>query len=68
MPFLCMSKNQDNLSCLNSNLIPNWRIILCYKQKIYHIDEKGALITNADAEYILSKEMNPKSPYWKIYV
>jgi hypothetical protein len=43
-------------------------IILCYKQKIYHIDEKGALITNADAEYILSKEMNPKSPYWKIYV
>lgn len=26
MPFLCMSKNQDNLSCLNSNLIPNWRI------------------------------------------
>lgn len=25
MPFLCMSKNQDNLSCLNSNLIPNWR-------------------------------------------
>ncbi len=28
MPFLCMSKNQDNLSCLNSNLIPNWRIAL----------------------------------------
>ena len=25
MPFLCMSKNQDNLSCLNSNLIPNSR-------------------------------------------
>ena len=26
MPFLCMSKNQDNLSCLNYDLIPNWRI------------------------------------------
>lgn len=50
--------------------LENWlkTVILCYKQKIYHIDERGALITNADAEYILSKEMNPKSPYWKIYV
>lgn len=43
-------------------------IIQCYKQKIYHIDERGALITDINAEYILSKKMNPKSPYWKIYV
>ena len=28
MLFLCMSKNQDNLSCLNSNLIPNWRSLM----------------------------------------
>ncbi len=68
--LLCPEVTKSEKPVMMYDSLESWMrtIIQCYKQKIYHIDERGALITDINAEYILSKKMNPKSPYWKIYV
>lgn len=68
--LLCPQVTKSEKPVMMYDSLESWMktIIQCYKQKIYHIDEKGALITNVDAEYLLSKNMNPRSPYWKLYV
>ena len=42
-------------------------IIQCYKQRIYHIDRNGFLQYDRDREPTLSREMNPKSVFWKLF-
>ena len=42
-------------------------IIQCYKQRIYHIDRNGFLQYDRDREPKLSREMNPKSVFWKLF-
>ena len=68
--LLCPEATKSEEPVMMYDSLESWMktLIQCYKQKIYHIDEKGALITNVDAEYLLSKNMNPRSPYWKLYV
>lgn len=68
--LLCPQVTKSEKPVMMYDSLESWlkTLIQCYKQKIYHIDEKGALITNVDAEYLLSKNMNPRSPYWKLYV
>ena len=68
--LLCPQVTKSEKPVMMYDSLESWMktLIQCYKQKIYHIDEKGALITDVDAEYLLSKNMNPRSPYWKLYV
>ena len=49
--------------------IESWlkTIIQCYKQRIYHIDRNGFLQYDRDREPKLSREMNPKSVFWKLF-
>ena len=42
-------------------------IIQCYKQRIYHIDRNGFLQYDRDREPKLSREMSPKSVFWKLF-
>ena len=68
--LLCPQVTKSEKPVMMYDSLESWMktLIQCYKQKIYHIDEKGALITDVDAEYLLSKNLNPRSPYWKLYV
>ena len=49
--------------------IESWikTIIQCYKQRIYHIDRNGFLQYDRDREPKLSREINPKSVFWKLF-
>lgn len=68
--LLCPPITKSEKPVMMYDSLETWltTIIQCYKQKIYHIDEKGHLNTDVDTEYILSKELNPKSEYWKLFV
>lgn len=49
--------------------IESWikTIIQCYKQQIYHIDSNGFLQYDREREPKLSRKMNPKSVFWKLF-
>ena len=49
--------------------IESWikTIIQCYKQQIYHIDSNGFFQYDREREPKLSRKMNPKSVFWKLF-
>ena len=66
-PFIYCGVYEDPIMIYDS--IESWikTIIQCYKQQIYHIDSNGFFQYDREREPKLSRKMNPKSVFWKLF-